>query len=640
MVGTIYRVTVYSGVLPEAKIKSHADAFASGVIPVITSFTATPAELQPLGSAVLKWQVANSTTVYLNGVVVTGTNMTVSPAVTTSYTLQASNEVSVATSKLTVLVNPRLDTFDAAIAADKATGLTPLVTLTNTVTLTGAAGEAFDFGPNSGDVTMEFILEGDPEATGDSGFLAVGENTTSSLRYEQWSNTHEMGFTQGGVADYMFVPGVPSPTIATHVAYAWNATTFAMKFYVNGVAAGTVTNVSDAFGMPTGAGFLGANPTGGELMFGRIFRVVVYDEVVPETAIKRHADAFTSVLRPPIVSSFTASPIEILGQGSSVLSWETQNATAVFLNGVNVTGTTNQSVSPTVTASYTLIASNNVSAVTAKLTVLVTPILSAYDAAIAADRNTGLVPVASLTNAVTLSGAGGVPFDFGTTSGDVTMEFILEGDPVGRADGYLAVGENTTSNLRYAQWENTGQMGFTQLGVADYLFTPAVPSPKSPTHVVYVWSSTDFSMKIYTNGVLAGTATEVSDAFGMPTGAGFLGATPTGGEAMVGRIFRIVVYNGIVAETNIVKHAAAFATSGGGSGPSLKITAAGVQPSFVLQGVAGTHYRVDYRDSLSAADSWKLLQDVPSLTGTSLSVVDPTSSSGRGQRFYRAVVVP
>ena len=101
-----------------------------------------------------------------------------------------------------------------------------------------------------------------------------------------------------------------------------------MKIYVNGVPSGTITNVSTDFAMPSGAGFLGANAGGGEAMVGRIFRVVVYAADVPEATIQKHADAFTSVLRPPIISSFTATPTEIIGQGSSVLKWQVQDATA------------------------------------------------------------------------------------------------------------------------------------------------------------------------------------------------------------------------------------------------------------------------------------------------------------------------
>jgi Concanavalin A-like lectin/glucanases superfamily len=635
MTGTIYRVTVYSGVLPDTEIKGHADAFVNVAYPIISSFTATPSEIQPQGSAVLKWQVQNTATVFLNNVIVTATNQTVSPAVTTTYTLIASNEVTTATAKVKVLVDPQLALYDAAIAADQTSGLTPLATLTNTVTLDGTAGSPFDFGATSGDTTMEFILEGDPTA-GPDGYLAVGETAISNLRYAQWQNTDQMGFTQSGAADYLFVPGVPSPTIATHVAYLWNAEAFSMKIYVNGVLSGTITNVNTAFVMPSGAGTLGATASGGEAMTGRIFRVVVYAADIPEATIQKHANAFTSLLRPPIISSFTATPTEIIGQGSAVLNWQAQYATAVFLNGANVTGLTNQTVSPAVTTTYTLIASNNVSTVTSQVKVLVTPPLAPYDAVIAGDKT--VTPLAMLTNIVTINGSSGVPFDFGPTSGDTTMEFILEGDPTVGADSYLAVGETATSNLRYVGWPNTLQMGFTQLAVADYLFTPAVPSPTAPTHVTYVWNSTALSMNIYTNGFLAGTTTNVSADFVMPSGPGFLGANPGGIEAMDGRIFRVVVYAGMLPEATIQKHASAF-TSATPHGASLSIAVTSAQAAITLQGVAGTHYQVQYRNSLSTADTWQLLQDIPSLSGTSIKVVDPTVTTGRSQRFYRAATV-
>jgi len=158
--------------------------------------------------------------------------------------------------------SPKLDqalvAYDTAIQAD--TTATALAKLTAPVTLDGTAGSAFDFGATAGDTTMEFILQGDSNLTGDSGFLAVGENSSSSLRYEQWQNTHQLGFTQGGVADYMFSPAVSSPTTPTHLTYVWNSTELTMSLYVNGTLAGTATGVSDVFAMPTGAGFLGANP--------------------------------------------------------------------------------------------------------------------------------------------------------------------------------------------------------------------------------------------------------------------------------------------------------------------------------------------------------------------------------------------
>lgn len=555
MKGTIYRVTVYDELLSDEAVLRHAQGFAAA-FPSIGSFTSSAPSIAAGGSATLKWEVQRADALFLNGANVTGTTeQTVTPVVSTAYTLIASNSLATATATVRVYVDPPLGPYDAAITADTASGLTPLTTLTQPVMLTGAGGEPFDFGGNSGDVTMEFIMEGDPVATGDSGYLAVGENATSNLRFDQWQNTAQVGFTQLGVADYLFSPGVPSPTIPTHLTFVWNATTLSMTLYVNGVSAGTVPNVSDAFAMPTGMGSLGANPGGGEATVGRVLRVVVYDDILTEAAIQRHANAFTSALRPALITSFTATPPQLVGQGSVVLNWQVENATAVLLDGVDVGSATSRTVSPEVTTTYTLTASNNLGSTTAKVTVNVSPPLGDYDAAIAADSVT---PVARLTEAVILNGTAGVPFDFGATSGDVTMEFILEGDITLNNSAYLAVGENPDSNLRYELWDNTAHLGFTQLRVADYEFSPLVPSPSRPTHVTYVWDSAAFTMKIYVNGVLAGTRTDVSDIFVMPSGQGWLGSTATGAETMRGTIYRVTVYQGMLPDATILRHADAL----------------------------------------------------------------------------------
>ncbi len=94
-----------------------------------------------------------------------------------------------------------LSGYDAAIAADAGGGLVPLAKLTTPAILTGANKTAFNFGANSGDVTMESILEGNPNAGGASAYLAVSANTSSNLRYEEYNNTGQLGFTQIGVLD-------------------------------------------------------------------------------------------------------------------------------------------------------------------------------------------------------------------------------------------------------------------------------------------------------------------------------------------------------------------------------------------------------------------------------------------------------
>ena len=250
-----------------------------------------------------------------------------------------------------------LATYDAIVSADAAAGLPTLARLTTNAVLTGANRVAFNFGANSGDVTMEFILTGNPSFSGGS-YLAVGANVGSNLRYAQWQNTGQMGFTQLGVADYLFTPGVPSPQAPVHVAYVWQSASRTMRLYLNGSFAGSSSGVSTAFAMPAGQGWLGGNPSGGETMQGTIFRVTVYDDVIADDVIQRHADAYNDVVRAPIISSFTATPSTIFSPASSTLNWSVQNALGVSINGTDVTALPSLSVTPAVTTTYTLVATN------------------------------------------------------------------------------------------------------------------------------------------------------------------------------------------------------------------------------------------------------------------------------------------
>jgi hypothetical protein len=264
-----------------------------------------------------------------------------------------------------------LTAYDASVANDASTGLTPLAKLTNAVTLTGANRAAFDFGANSGDVTIEFVLEGNPNVGTGSAYLAVGANTSSNLRYKQFNNTGQLGFTQLGVADYLFSPAVPSPNIPTHIAYVWNAATRTMAVYFNGSFAGSSSGVSASFAMPTGTGWLGANPSNTENMTGTIYRVTVYDDMIPASAIERHADAYNDVV--PNIIAFTANPSAYLAPGSSTLTWNVQKASAIFIDGTDVTTASNLVVAPSVTTTYTLTATNNAGSSMRSVTVTVNP---------------------------------------------------------------------------------------------------------------------------------------------------------------------------------------------------------------------------------------------------------------------------
>jgi hypothetical protein len=266
-----------------------------------------------------------------------------------------------------------LTAYDNIVIADATNGLLPLAKLTNAVVLSGANRGAFNFGNGSGDVTIEFILTGDPAAGGNSSYLAVGTNTSSNLRYEAFNNTGQLGFTQLGVADYLFSPGVPSPQTTVHVAYVWLATTRVMRLYLNGSFAGSASGVSASFAMPNGQGWIGGNPGGTETMVGTVSRVTVYSGALADDAIQRHADAFNDIVQLPIITSFTATPSTIFSPATSTLAWTVQNALGLSINGTDVTALPDLSVAPTATTTYLLIATNAGGSRTGAVTVVVNP---------------------------------------------------------------------------------------------------------------------------------------------------------------------------------------------------------------------------------------------------------------------------
>ena len=263
--------------------------------------------------------------------------------------------------------------YDEAIQADTSLGLRPTALLTSARTFNGSNRSSFDFGATSGDVTMEFILEGDPVRGDSSKYLAVGANRVSNLRYEQWSNTGQLGFTQLGVLDYLFSPTVPSPTTPVHVAFVWEATASTMTLYLNGSVAGSRSGVTAGFAMPRGQGYLGANPGNGESMIGTIHRLTVYNEIISGDVLQRHADAYNDVVRVPVIGSFAADPTAIFVPASTTLRWQVHGATDLDVDGIDVTDLSELTVAPNSTSTYTLSASNAGGSVTAQATVLVNP---------------------------------------------------------------------------------------------------------------------------------------------------------------------------------------------------------------------------------------------------------------------------
>jgi hypothetical protein len=188
----------------------------------------------------------------------------------------------------------------------------PASTLISVTTFSGNNPLPFNFGRVYGDATFEFILQGVPnssaclaEACGSQSFLKNFESRgRSSLRYAQ--NTLQLGFTQDGVRDYTFTPVanqksdstqscLASPTAPTIIAYVWSSATKSMQIFVSGSLAGSCSSVDKSFSMPSGAGYLGSQ------FVGQIYRMTVYNSMLPPSVLQRHYLAFCGLTASPTV---------------------------------------------------------------------------------------------------------------------------------------------------------------------------------------------------------------------------------------------------------------------------------------------------------------------------------------------------
>ena len=216
---------------------------------------------------------------------------------------------------------------------------------------------------------------------------------------------------------------------------------------------------------------------------------------------------------------------------------------------------------------------------------------------------------AVLTTPAVFDGTNSEFFDFGGISGDATFEFILSGDPVaGGQNGYIGrANANSRNSLRYEQWSDTGALGFTRGGGADYFFSaPNAASPVDDTHVTYRWTEVTSTMDLFING--AATDSITGAIFEMPTGPGHLGNVSDGGnEGMVGTIHRVTTYNSLVDDTTIQQHADAWLAT---RGPSIVDKPGYPYANSLSTGSKGTTYTLTglttgnaYYVAVSAIDS-------------------------------------
>jgi GH25 family lysozyme M1 (1,4-beta-N-acetylmuramidase) len=112
-----------------------------------------------------------------------------------------------------------------------------------------------------------------------------------------------------------------------------------------------------------------------------------------------------------------------------------------------------------------------------------------------------------------------------------------------------ALAGDTTYALKVEQWSNTDEVGISQSGVADYLFSPAYTLPLNTwTHLALV--ATSSSVTLYANGVEKGTVS-ASD-FELPRG--FFGVDTFSGnpaDYMLGAVDEFQIFNRALAASEI-----------------------------------------------------------------------------------------
>ncbi len=305
--------------------------------PVITSFTASPAEIKAGSSTKLAWNATGAATLTIdNGVgAVTGTSKTITPSKTTTYTLTASNNAGSTTAHITVTVDaaPVISAFTATPAQVNAGGSTKLawsVSGAATLTIDNAVGAV----------------------TGTSKTITPAKTTTYTLTASG---------SGGSTTAKVTVTVVTAPVISSFTASAatvnpgeastlsWNATGAATLTIDNGV--GAVTGTSKA-----------VTPA----------KTTTYILTATNSSGSSTARLTITVAVVPVISSFTASSASIAPGQSSTLSWNVTGATTLAIdNGVGTVTGTSKAVSPAKTTTYTLTASSAAGSVTARLTVTV-----------------------------------------------------------------------------------------------------------------------------------------------------------------------------------------------------------------------------------------------------------------------------
>jgi len=547
-----------------------------GPKPTISSFTAAPATIAAGQSTTLAWSVAGADSLSISPGIgaVTGTSVTVSPSVTTTYTLTAKNLNGSVTKKTAVTVTvapPTIASFTAtpdAIVAGQA----------STLAWSVAGADSLSISPDVGAVT------------GTSVSVSPAASTTYTLA----------ATNAGGTVTQTVSLAVAAPT-PPPVIHAFTASSSSVT---QGQSLTLNWSVTDADS-------LSLSPAIGAVSGSSITVAPGVDTTYVLTASNNGGTVTSSVsvtvsapLPPPVIHAFTATPDTLSGTGNATLAWSVDGATELTIlasagaNPGNVTALSSFTVSPAATTTYTLSAKNATATVTATTTVTVT----APAPTISIDTFTASSYNVNAGDAVTIS--------WTTTNADsLWLSADAGGDP-GSMNGQTSTVVHPQTTTRYALTAFSSQYGTTAKSLIVNVGPPPAPvvnaftaSPDS----IGPGASTTLTWSV-ANADTVSIAADVGASPGVVTGTS---VTVSPSQTTT---YTLTASLGGASATRT-----ATVTVTGPAAPT--VGAFYAQPAFIQSGASTT-----LTWNVSGADTISISPDVGTVTGNSVTL-QPTAST-------------
>lgn len=136
-------------------------------------------------------------------------------------------------------------------------------------------------------------------------------------------------------------------------------------------------------------------------------------------------------------------------------------------------------------------------------------------------------------------------------AGDWTAEFIASAGAGGASQGLQG---GATMAIKAEQWNDTGNLGYTNFGVVD--IDLAVPTPDTLSHLVFV--QTAAGVDLYVNGALAANNATTAVLSRQVIGGGRRNADGSLVDPLDGVIDELVVYDRALSADDIAAHFAAI----------------------------------------------------------------------------------